>query len=210
MIKVYANGLLCAMASKKEESKSESNTTGRLQVGEYEQQSEVEAQKQRFQVSRVIDQTKESVRRSIEEARREIPQYAQSITDYHQQAMDSAEEITDNYLNSQKQIISSTQETWTNYLETAYWWMSPRKVAEMYTQAVSNFADNAVSATRILNKTVLANVDASKVYFNRAKEASRDVSRINVNTARAFEQTASQMQHTSGESDRYDKRSIRR
>lgn len=150
-------------------------------------------EEQTFQVSRSIDQTKENIKRSIEEARKEVPEYAQSVTDYHQQAMDSAEEITDNYLDSQKEIINSIQSTWTNYLETVYWWLSPRKMAEMYTQTVSNFANNTISAGRIWNKTMLANMDSSKAFLRRAKEASSDVSGMNINTARAFERTSSEI-----------------
>ena len=150
-------------------------------------------EEQTFQVSRSIDQTKENIKRSIEEARKEVPEYAQSVTDYHQQAMDSAEEITDNYLDSQKEIINSIQSTWTNYLETVYWWLSPRKMAEMYTQTVSSFANNAISAGRIWNKTMLANMDSSKAFLRRAKEASSDVSGMNINTARAFERTSSEI-----------------
>jgi flagellar biosynthesis/type III secretory pathway protein FliH len=181
--------------TKKDEAKSEGgssmNRPRTAAGGEYETRSAQQIREaQQFQVTKAIDQTKEDVRRSIEEAKREIPQYAQSVTDYHQQAMDSAEEIADNYLESQKQIINSTQDTWTNYFETVYWWMSPRKVAEMYSQAVSNLADNAVSASRIWNKTVVGNMDASKAYFVRAREASSDLSRINTNTARTFERTA--------------------
>ena len=144
-------------------------------------------------IDRAIDHTKNNVRRSIEEARREIPEYAQSVTDYHQQAMDSAQEITNNYLDSQKDIINSLESTWTSYLETVYWWLSPRKLAEMYAQAVSSIADNSVSASRIWNKVTLANMDASKAYLYRTREASKDISRINVNTARTFERTSSQI-----------------
>lgn len=187
------------MASKRDESESSSSTSGTsagagarsgMQSAEYESSSQRQLQEQELQTSRAIDRTKESVRRSIEEARREIPQYAQSVTDYHQQAMDSAEEISNNFLDSQKQVISSTQEMWSNYLDTVYWWMSPRKLAEMYTQSVSNFADNAVSASRIWNRAVLANMDASKAYLTRARESSRDISKINSNTAMTFERTA--------------------
>jgi hypothetical protein len=144
-------------------------------------------------IDRAIDHTKNNVRRSIEEARREIPEYAQSVTDYHQQAMDSAQEITNNYLDSQKDIINSIESTWTSYLETVYWWLSPRKLAEMYAQTVSSIADNSVSASRIWNKVTLANMDASKAYIYRTREASKDISRINVNTARTFERTSSQI-----------------
>ena len=165
--------------------------------------SQAMQEEQTFQVSRSIDQTKENIKRSIEEARKEIPEYAQSVTDYNQQAMDSAEEITDNYLDSQKEIINSIQSTWTNYLETVYWWLSPRKMAEMYTQTVSNFADNAIYADRIWNKTMLANMDSSKAFLRRAREASKDVSRVNINTARAFERTSSEI--SQGTSERQER-----
>jgi hypothetical protein len=193
--------------TKKDESKPDSgaasaNRPQSTSGAEYESRSVQQIQEeQQFQVTRAIDQTKENVKRSIEEARREIPQYAQSVTDYHQQVMDSAEEITSNYLDSQRQVIISTQDTWTNYLETVYWWMSPRKMAEMYAQAVSSIADNTVSTSRIWNKSILANMDASKAYFVRAREASGDLSRINMNTARTFERTASQIRRSSSESE---------
>ena len=178
------------MSTKKDETaatKAASADTGPYRTSQAMQEDET------FQVSRSIDQTKENIKRSIEEARKEIPEYSQSVTDYHQQAMDSAEEITDNYLDSQKEIINSVQSTWTNYLETVYWWLSPRKMAEMYTQTVSSFADNAIYADRIWNKTMLANMDSSKAFLRRAKEASSDVSRMNINTARAFERTSSEI-----------------
>jgi len=203
------------MATKKDDLKNEntSNPTKSTSTGggtDYQttvqQQQSLREEQQRYQIDRAIDQTRENVRRSIEEARREIPEYAQSVTDYHQQAMDSAEEITDNYLDSQKQIINSAQESWTNYMETVYWWMSPRKMAEMYAQAVSNLADNTVAASRIWNKTVLANMDASKVYLGRTREASKDISRINVNTARTFERTSSQIGGGSSEGQRSGER----
>jgi hypothetical protein len=178
------------MSTKKDETAATKATSA--DTGPY-RTSQAMQEEQTFQVSRSIDQTKENIKRSIEEARKEIPEYAQSVTDYHQQAMDSAEEVTDNYLDSQKEIINSIQSTWTNYLETVYWWLSPRKMAEMYTQTVSSFANNTISAGRIWNKTMLANMDSSKAFLRRAKEASSDVSGMNINTARAFERTSSEI-----------------
>lgn len=194
------------MSTKKDETaatKAASADTGPYRT------SQAMQEEQTFQVSRSIDQTKENIKRSIEEARKEIPEYAQSVTDYHQQAMDSAEEVTDNYLDSQKEIINSIQSTWTNYLETVYWWLSPRKMAEMYTQTVSSFANNTISAGRIWNKTMLANMDSSKAFLRRAKEASSDVSGMNINTARAFERTSSEIsQDTSERQERQRRREI--
>lgn len=191
------------MSTKKDETaatKAASADTGPYRT------SQAMQEEQTFQVSRSIDQTKENIKRSIEEARKEIPEYSQSVTDYHQQAMDTAEEVTDNYLDSQKEIINSIQSTWTNYLETVYWWLSPRKMAEMYTQTVSNFADNAIYADRIWNKTMLANYDSSKAFLRRAREASKDVSRVNINTARAFERTSSEISQGTFERQERQKR----
>lgn len=191
------------MSTKKDETaatKAASADTGPYRT------SQAMQEEQTFQVSRSIDQTKENIKRSIEEARKEIPEYSQSVTDYHQQAMDTAEEVTDNYLDSQKEIINSIQSTWTNYLETVYWWLSPRKMAEMYTQTVSNFADNAIYADRIWNKTMLANMDSSKAFLRRAREASKDVSRVNINTARAFERTSNEISQGTFERQERQKR----
>jgi hypothetical protein len=191
------------MSTKKDETaatKAASADTGPYRT------SQAMQEEQTFQVSRSIDQTKENIKRSIEEARKEIPEYSQSVTDYHQQAMDTAEEVTDNYLDSQKEIINSMQSTWTNYLETVYWWLSPRKMAEMYTQTVSNFADNAIYADRIWNKTMLANMDSSKAFLRRAREASKDVSRVNINTARAFERTSNEISQGTFERQERQKR----
>ena len=197
------------MAAKKDESKTEGNTMSTATRSTFETGSNQSQQQQfqaeeRYHVNRSIDETKANVRRSIEEARREIPAYAQSLTDYHQQAMDSAQEITENYLDSQKEIINTAQSAWTNYMDTVLCWLSPRKLSEMYAQSVSNFADNAISGTRIWNKTVLANMDASKAYLGRAREASKDISRINTNTARTFEQTAGQI--SQGQQQQYSGR----
>jgi hypothetical protein len=199
------------MAAKKDESKTEGNTMtastrSTFETGSNQSQQQQFQDEERYHVNRSIDETKSNVRRSIEEARREIPAYAQSLTDYHQQAMDSAQEITENYLDSQKEIINTSQSAWTHYMDTVFWWLSPRKLSEMYAQSVSNFADNAISGTRIWNKTVLANMDASKAYLGRAREASKDISRINTNTARTFEQTAGQMSQGGGQQQQYSGR----
>lgn len=191
------------MSTKKDESKSDAlgnNTTTTTSTkstfsntsSSNQPQQQLQAE-EHYQVNGSIDETKANIRRSIEEARREIPEYAQSVTDYHQQAMDSAQEITDNYLDSQKEIINSAQSTWTNYMDTVFWWLSPRKLSDIYTQTVSNMADNAVSETRIWNKTVLANMEASKAYLGRAREASREISKISTSTTRTLERTSDQM-----------------
>jgi hypothetical protein len=150
---------------------------------------------QRQSVDRALDETKDNIKRTIEEARREIPRNTQAINDYQEHSLQVTREITDSYLESQKEIIKSFQPTWVPYEENAYgafWnnWASPRRAAEIYVRTVSNFADNVIATTRIANNAMFANMESFKTFLQREKEDVKEFSRIGVNTARTFAQTS--------------------
>ena len=143
----------------------------------------------------LLDETKANIKRSMDEARSQIPQYAQIINESREQTIQAAMEIADNYLESQKEIINSLQSLWAPFVENLYktnyaWWISPRRMTEIYSKMVSNFADNVITATRLVNKTVFANMDAFKTSMQQAKDNTKDLSRMVVHAARTFEQTS--------------------
>jgi hypothetical protein len=142
-----------------------------------------------------LDETKANIKRSMDEARSQIPQYAQIINESREQTIQAAMEIADNYLKSQKEIINSLQSLWAPFAENIYktnyaWWISPRRMTEIYSKMVSNFVDNVITATRLVNKTVFANMDAFKTSMQQAKDNTKDLSRMAVHAARTFEQTS--------------------
>ncbi|MGA9169748.1 MAG: DUF2795 domain-containing protein [Nitrososphaeraceae archaeon] len=143
----------------------------------------------------LLDETKANIKRSMDEARSQIPQYAQIINESREQTIQAAMEIADNYLESQKEIINSLQSLWAPFAENIYktnyaWWISPRRMTEIYSKMVSNFVDNVITATRLVNKTVFANMDAFKTSMQQAKDNTKDLSRMAVHAARTFEQTS--------------------
>jgi len=143
----------------------------------------------------VLDETKNNIRRSIDEARSQIPRYGQIINDSQEQVIQAAKEITDDYLESQKEIINSLQSAWVPFAENIYkinygWWISPRKMTEVYSRMVSNFADNIITSTRLVKNTVFVNMEAFKTSMQQAKDNVNDLSRIGVNAARTFEQAS--------------------
>lgn len=143
----------------------------------------------------MLDETKANIKRSMDEARSQIPQYAQIINESREQTIQAAMEIADNYLESQKEIINSLQSLWAPFAENIYktnyaWWISPRRMTEIYSKMVSNFVDNVITATRLVNKTVFANMDAFKTSMQQAKDNTKDLSRMAVHAARTFEQTS--------------------
>ena len=151
---------------------------------------------QRESVNRALDETKDNIRRATDEARRDIPRYTQAVNEYHEQTIQAARDIADNYLESQKEIINSLQSAWVPQIEaanrvfTSNWMVSPRHLADNYARIVSSFADNTIAATKLVNNTMFANLEAFKTSVQNARDNVKEFSRIGVNAAKTLEQTS--------------------
>src|ERR671939_2240257 len=126
-----------------------------------------QSQVQQHSVNRAIDETKKNIRRATDEARKDIPRYTQAANEYQEQTIQTAREIADNFLESQKEIINSLQSAWLPQIDAANRvfvssWLSPTRIIELYSKIISNFLDNVMIATRLVNNTVLANMEAFK------------------------------------------------
>jgi hypothetical protein len=142
-----------------------------------------------------LDGITDSIGKSTDEARRDIPRYTQAANEYHEQAIKSARDIAENFLESQKEIINSLQSAWLPQIEAANrvvtsGWMSPRNFTQVYTNMVSNFADNIIAASRIANNMLFANMEAFRTTIQQTRDNTKEISKINVNAARSLEQTA--------------------
>ena len=187
-----------SMSSKKEEQKTTvtSNTTRTSSPSH-------QLEEQHHLVSRSLDDTRDNIRKSTDEARSQIPRYTQAVNDCQEQTIQAVREIADNYVEAQKQIINSFQLAYTPYVEnvnvsaaaTPTNWttlFSPRRMSEVYANIVSTFANNVITATRVTNNMIFANMEAFKTSLQQAKESVKDFSRIGVNTAKTFEQTSNE------------------
>jgi len=170
------------MSTKRQDKKEDSN----------ESQSTTEQQFQREQqqaVTKVIDETRDNIKKTTNEARKEIPRYTQIVNDYQENTIQAIREITDNFVDSQKDIIVNSFRLWSD------WITSPRQVAENYGKIVSSFADNAVAATRVLNNTVFANLDSVNKSVQHTTENVKELSKIGANTVKTFQQVSSENIH---------------
>jgi hypothetical protein len=198
----------CNMASRKDiERKDDTTTTSttssasdtsssqqqhQQRYGQYSDQQQQQQREQQQAVSRALDETKDNIRKSTDEARSQIPRYTQAVSDYQEQTLQAAREIADTFLESQKAIINSFQSAWRPYMETASTtnWMSPGSIAELYANIVSSFANNVITATRLTNNMIFGNMEAFKTSIQQAKDNTKELSRIGVNSAKTFEQTS--------------------
>ena len=191
------------MSSKKDTERKDDTTTttsttsdtssSQQRYGQYYSDQQQQQQREHQQaVSRALDETKDNIRKSTDEARSQIPRYTQAVSDYQEQTIQAAREIADTFLESQREIINSFQSAWRPYMESTSTtnWMSPRNIAELYANIVSSFANNVITAIRLTNNMMFGNMEAFKTSINQAKDNTKELSRIGVNTARTFEQTS--------------------
>ena len=151
---------------------------------------------QQFQesVNTSLNQTKENVRKSIDEARTRIPQYTDAVKNYQEQALESTEKMVEDYVEAEKSIINAVFDSAVPYYENDQrmynYWLSPRIPTEIWARSVSNIAENISAATRISNDILFGNIDAMGRAFERAKQHTEELSRINVDNAKTIANTA--------------------
>ena len=68
--------------------------------------------------------------------------------------------------------------------------MAPTSISELYANVVSSFANTVITATRLTNNMIFGNMEAFKTSIQQAKDNTKELSRIGINTAKAFEQTS--------------------
>ena len=148
-------------------------------------------------INRSLDQTKDNINRSIDESRNQIPRYNNIVNSYQEQSLQTAKEISEEYIESQKAVISSLQSAWRPYSESytslINSFASPDSVTQTYSKFVSNLADNAVSAIRLTNNIIFSNLDSMKSTMQQARDNAKQLSNLNVNAARTFENNSRQL-----------------
>ena len=157
-------------------------------------------------VNRSLDEAKDNIRKSIDESKNQIPKYNNIVNSYQEQSLQTAREISEEYIDSQKEIISSLQSAWRpineNYNSVVTSFASPDSIAKAYTRFVSNVADNTVSAIRLTNNIIFSNLDSMKSVLQQAKDNSKHLSNLSVNTAKTFEQNSKSLQQQSQDANR--------
>src|ERR687883_810432 len=164
--------------SKKQQDRKEDNNNNITETYSQLQREEEQA------VTKALDESKANINKPTNEARREIPRYTDVVSDYQENTVQAIREVADVYIESQKDIIVNSFQLWSN------WMISPRQIAEDYSNAVSNLADNAISATRLTNNAISANLQAFNASVQTAKESVKELSKMNSNTIKTFQQVS--------------------
>jgi hypothetical protein len=179
--------------TKKDRKEEDTTATSPSQIQKEQQQA----------VNKALNETKDEIKVAAREVSKEIPQYTQMLGDIQEETIKTTREIADNYIESQKEIISIYQSVWTPFLENAnsrfwnYWWISPKGFAETYGTVVNSFADNVVSATRLTNNAISTNMGLASTVLQQTKDNSKEFSRLGVNAARILNEASNDIANSS-------------
>jgi Na+/phosphate symporter len=160
-----------------------------------QQQQQQQAERIQESTQRMLDETKQNIQKSLEEARDQIPRYNQAINNYQEQVLTATGEIATSYIDTQNAIIHAFNASVAPYFENIqktyrqYYSINPQNVQELYSQTISNIANNSVTVVRLVNNTIFTNFDLLKTSWQQATDNVREISRVTSNTARAFEQS---------------------
>jgi hypothetical protein len=162
--------------------------------------SSVSTEKQQQEIREAIvdafDEAKDSAKKAAKDVKKEAPRYTEVINIYQEKMLEAAREITENYIDSQKEIISLfRQSKWVSRLrENTYEVCQPNLfsltwMTEAFTKMTSAYMDNMIAELRLLNNMLSLNTEIYKSSLRQIKDNMNIFSRIAVDNAKTFENT---------------------
>ena len=143
-------------------------------------------------LEQAFDESKTNIDKSIREARNQIPRYTETVNQVQEQTLQATKDITESYLEYQKQTIDSFQSISTPYLYNVnsqflnnqdYF----RRIPEIYSKIVNNFAENTISMSKILNDMAFSNIELFKNVVDNTKKQSKHLAEIGKRNISAYE-----------------------
>jgi hypothetical protein len=162
--------------------------------------SSLSTEKQQQEIREAIvdafDEAKDSTKKAAKDVKKEVPRYTEAINSYQEKMLEAAREITENYIDSQKEIISLfRQSKWVSRLREdtnevrqpnllSLTWMT-----EAFTKTTSTFMDNMIAELRLLNNMLSLNTEIYKTSLRQIKDNMNMFSKIAVDNAKTLENT---------------------
>ena len=143
-------------------------------------------------LEQAFDESKTNIDKSIREARNQIPRYTETVNQVQEQTLQATKDIAESYLEYQKQTIDSFQSISTPYLYNVnsqflnnqdYF----RRIPEIYSKIVNNFAENTISMSKIFNDMAFSNIELFKNVVDNTKKQSKHLAEIGKRNISAYE-----------------------
>ena len=142
-------------------------------------------------IEKSIDETKDSARKVLSEVKRELPEVTSTFHDYQEQNINSIREMTNTYLESQKEVAKSMAQAMrpfsaNPFIWTLWPWAHPQILTENYVRAVTALTETSVSAAKSTSEMAQVMIESGRSSINFARENTRALSKYYVDTAHSF------------------------
>jgi hypothetical protein len=119
-------------------------------------------------VNGLDDESKDNIRQAIKDTIAEIPRFTQIVKDFQERAMD----ISDSFIESQRQIISSLQLIPSRDLSGSIWryWTFQPIIADLYLRMFRVTVDTAIATNRLVKNLIFANLEAASALLTQSKD----------------------------------------
>jgi len=143
-------------------------------------------------IEQSFDESKQRIDESIREARNQIPRYTETVNQLQEQTLQATKNIAESYLEYQKQTIDSLQSISTPCLYNVNSQLLNnqeyfRRIPEIYSKIVNNFAENTISMSRIFNDMAFSNIELFKNVIDNTKKQSKHLAEIGKRNISAYE-----------------------
>ena len=143
-------------------------------------------------IEQSFDESKQRIDESIREARNQIPRYTETVNQLREQTFQATKNIAESYLEYQKQTIDSLQSISTPCLYNVNSQLLNnqeyfRRIPEIYSKIVNNFAENTISMSRIFNDMAFSNIELFKNVIDNTKKQSKHLAEIGKRNISAYE-----------------------
>src|SRR4029079_3564752 len=143
-------------------------------------------------LEQAFDESKTNIDKSIREARNQIPRYTETVNQLQEQTLQATKNIAESYLEYQKQTIDSLQSISTPCLYNVNSQLLNnqeyfRRIPEIYSKIVNNFAENTISMSRIFNDMAFSNIELFKNVIDNTKKQSKHLAEIGKRNISAYE-----------------------
>jgi hypothetical protein len=180
------------MASTKDDKRDDRST----KVEQHSIASQQRQEEIREAIVDAFEEARNNTEKAVKEAKKEIPRHKEAVGNYQEKILESARGITDDCIDSQKEIFGLFQQsTWISRLGEGneygtFWsnWTSTiiKRIAETYANTISSYVDSLFAATRLTNNMVSANTEA----FNVSAQHAKEFTKISLSNVKTLGQTA--------------------
>jgi hypothetical protein len=133
-------------------------------------------------IETVLDETKRTINKSVNEAKREIPKYTEAMGQIQEQTIQATKQIGYNLIELQREAASLVPKFQERFMSYYVPWAYPKLVTEYYSRMVDSYVDNVISATNLVNRLVVFNMES----IQRLADSTKEYWRVGVENAKAI------------------------